>query len=431
MSGVVLSFLGSGAGGVLYWIATLGGAGTDIGTGIAVDSAGNAYALGYTNSQGAGGQDFALAKYNESGGVEWQRTLGNSNSEFAFGIAVDASSNVYVVGGANDPAGAGQDDHYIAKYNSSGTLQWQRALGSGANEYNYGAAVDSSGNIYLTGRTINNAEDVTIFKYDTSGALQWQRRLSGGGNDQGRAIAVDSSGNSYIAGFTDSQGAGDQDLLLTKYDTSGTIQFQRVLGGIGADAGFGIALDSSGNIYVTGRNGSSGAGSNDILVAKYNSSATLQWQRSLGGAGDDQGYGIAVDASGNSFIAGYSNGGNEIVIARYDTSGTLQWQRQLSGSGIDYAHNIAITPTGAMYVVGTTTSTGPAGSNIVLAKLPSDGTKTGTYGPWTYSASTLTAATSTLTAATSTLTASTSTLTQSTPTLTSSTSTLTSTVTMV
>ena len=106
----------------------------------------------------------------------------------------------------------------------------------------------------------------------------WLATLGGTGDDYGRGIAVDSSGNVYVTGYTTSDGAGGADISISKYNTSGVIQWQRTLGGTGIDYGYGIAVDSSGNVYVTGHTGSDGAGGNDISISKYNTSGTIQWQ---------------------------------------------------------------------------------------------------------------------------------------------------------
>ena len=426
-----------------YWIGTLGGAGSDQGFGIAVDSSGNVYVTGFTNSQGAGVQDVLITKYNTSGTIQWQRTLGGSSDDRGQGIAVDSSGNVYVTGFTASPSSGSQYDALITKYDTSGTIQWQRTLGGSSDDRGQGIAVDSSGNVYVTGFTASPSSgsqyDALITKYDTSGTIQWQRTLGGAGNDYGYGIAVDSSGNVYVTGFTISQGAGSIDVLITKYDTSGTIQWQRTLGGASSDQGYGIAVDSSGNVYVTGFTNSQGAGNYEVLITKYNTSGTIQWQRILGGASSDQGYGIAVDSSGNVYVTGFTDsqgaGVQDVLITKYNTSGTIQWQRILGGASNEQGRGIAVDSSGNVYVTAYTASTSGTGNNVLITKLPGDGSKTGTYTvggvSFTYAASTLTAATSTLTAATSTLTDAASTLTSSTSTLTAATSTLTSSVTTI
>ena len=154
----------------------------------------------------------------------------------------------------------------------------------------------------------------------------------------------------------------------------------KLLGGTSSDTGTGIAVDSSGNVYVTGHTGSQGAGGNDILIAKYNTSGVTQWLRTLGGTGTDAGTGIAVDSSGNVYVTGYTG------------------------------------------------SQGAGGYDILIAKLPSDGSLAGTYGNFIYQASTLTTVPLALTAATSALTDTTLALTTVPLALTAATSTLTETV---
>ena len=154
----------------------------------------------------------------------------------------------------------------------------------------------------------------------------------------------------------------------------------KLLGGTINDTGTDIAVDSSGNVYVTGHTGSQGAGGNDILIAKYNTSGVIQWQRTFGGASGDVGTGIAVDSSGNVYVTGYTG------------------------------------------------SQGAGSYDILIAKLPSNGSLAGTYGNFIYQASTLTDTTSALTDTTSTLTDTTSALTTVPSALTAATSTLTETV---
>jgi len=367
----------------------------------------------------------------------WIATLGGaSNQEISFGIAIDSSGNCYVTGYDNttNPTSL---EVLITKYNASGVIQWQRVLGGVNNDQGQSIAVDSSGNCYVTGFTSSSGaggQDVLITKYNTSGTIQWQRVLGGSSSDDGYGIAVDSSGNCYVTGSTDSTGAGNLDVLITKYNTSGTIQWQRVLGGSSSDAGYGIAVDSSGNCYVAGYTGSAGAGNNDVLLAKYDTSGTIQWQRVLGGSLSDIGNGIAVDSSGNCYVCGATNnagaGGSDVLITKYNTSGTIQWQRVLGGSSGDNGYSIALDTSGNCYIAGYTNSAG-AGGEVLILKIPGDGSKTGTYGIWTYQSSSLTAATSSLTASTSSLTAATSSLTDAASTLTDASSSLTSTVTYI
>ena len=226
----------------------------------------------------------------------------------------------------------------------------------------------------------------------------------------------------YICGRTYSQGVGNGDALIAKYNTSGTIQWQRSLGSSSDDIGSGIALDTSGNIYICGYT----AGTS--FIAKYNSSGDLQWQQQLTGAGNYL-YSVATDPSGDVYTCGYIDlppsqyGG---LIVKYNSSGVLQWQRVLThGAGQEELYNVTVNGSGSMTV------TGYATTNYVglIARLPSDGSLTGTYGPFTYAASSLTNSASMRTSAATTLTNATTTLTNATTTLTDAASSFISTVT--
>jgi hypothetical protein len=257
------------------------------------------------------------------------------------------------------------------KYNSSGTIQWQRTLGGTATtDVAYGIAIDSSDNVYITGVADT---DIVTAKYDSSGAIQWQRRLSGAGTDFAYGITCDASSNVLITGWTDSQGSGLADILTVKYNSSGTLQWQRIIGSATADEGRGVAADTAGNVYVAGST------STDAAVVKYDSSGTLQWQRTFGGAGTDSGLGVSV--LGTTFI-----------------------------------------------MSGRTTSAGVGGEEALLVRLPTDGSLTGTYGAFTYAAGAMTGATSTLTDAAGAQTDAASSLTATTSSLVDSASVLTATL---
>lgn len=411
------------------FIATLGGSGTDAGLGIALDSSGNIYATGQTNSTGAGSVDLIITKYSNKGVIQWQRTLGGTNAEYGRGIAVDTSGNAYVVG-YNLTTG---NNIFLAKYDTNGGIQWQLNLAtSGRNQQGNGIAVDTSGNVYLvaTASIVGEGDNFLIAKYNSSGTLQWQRRLGGASTENGNGIAVDASANVYVTGPTNSAGAGSYDFFIAKYNTSGTIQWQRTLGDYSLDLAYGIAVDPSGNTYVTGSTNISG--STAVLTAKYDTSGTLQWQKTLTGFSVEAGYGIAVNSSGDCYLVGSTSstgaGLEDILIAKYDTNGSLYWQRYLGGASNDRGQGIVVDTSGNFYIVGNTQSAGAGGADILIAKLPGDGSLTGTYGSFTYGVGGLTPATPTFTSSTVSLTSATSSLTSSTTSYTDASSSLTSTV---
>jgi hypothetical protein len=249
--------------------------------------------------------------------------------------------------------------------------------------------------------------------------------LGGTSNTRGNAVAVDGSGV-FVAGYTfSSGGSGSSDALIARYDQNGTLQWQRSLGGAGADYADSIGLDASSNVYICGRGAEGSTFATNILIAKYNVSGTLQWQRTLGTNGNlDDGVGIAVQSSGDFYIVGntVSPGYQAILIARYNTNGVIQWQRYLRNSTAARATGIAVDGV-ALYITG---STGGSTGDQILVKLPLDGSKTGTYGVWQYISGGLTDTASSYTNLTRTLTSTARNLSSFTATVTDTTTTLTS-----
>ena len=420
----------------------LGGSSNDWGAGIAVDSSGNAYVTGETDSldfptqnpyQGsyAGGMDDAfITKFSSSGSaLTYSTYLGGSENDVGKGIAVDSSGNAYVTGqtGSTDfptknpyqetKAGdAGSYDAFITKLSSSGsTLTYSTYLGGSESDGGIGTAVDTSGNAYVTGFTWStdfptqdpyqgsyaDNRDAFITKLSSSGsALSYSTYLGGSAGEIGNGIAVDGSGKAYVTGETYStdfptqnlyQGtnSGGGDAFITKLSSSGSaLSYSTYLGGSAWDFGNGIAVDTSGNAYVTGRTGSTDfptqnpyqatkagdASFYDAFITKLSSSGSaLVYSTYLGGANDDGGNGIAVDSSENAYVTGYTYstdfpiqnpyqetnaGDDDAFITKLSSSGSaLSYSTYLGGSAGEIGNGIAVDGSGKAYVTGVTYST--------------------------------------------------------------------------
>ena len=294
-----------------YWFAELNNAGS-IWYGVAKDTAGYLYPAGELY-KGALQNDCVIAKYNSVGVVQWQKSLGGVNDNYFTSIAVDTSNNIYCGGVVNN-------DILVVKYNTSGVLQWQNKLAStpAAADIGRAVAVDASNNVYVVGSTtISGYKYGVIAKYNTSGAIQWQRTLGDGiTNVEFYGVAVDSSNNVYVVGERDNPTG---EVITVKYNSAGTIQWQRKLFGSN-DAGRAVAVDSAANVYVLAE----GGGSSTTLLIKYNTSGTLQWQKSI-----NQLYAaaLAVDTAQN--ICVLVSAGNAYVV-KFNSSGALLWQRSLT-----------------------------------------------------------------------------------------------------
>jgi hypothetical protein len=369
------------ASGNVLWAKQAGGSDIDASKNIAVDGSGNSYitgefmgsaTFGSTTLTSTGSYDAFIAKYDPSGNVLWAKQSGGAGLEMGRGIAVDGSGNCYITGyfdgsatfGSTTLTSSGSYDVFIAKYDAAGNFQWAERAGSSGEDFGRNVAVDDSGNSYITGSfkdvasfgsttlTSIGMEDIFIASYNASGSLVWAKRAGGASKDAATGIDVDGSGNSYITGeFQNNASFGSTtltstgslpDIFLARYDASGNVLWAKGAGGSSGDYGRNIAVDASGNSYITGEiEGSASFGSTtltnsggaDIFIAKYDASGNALWAKGAGGNLEDRAAGIALDASGNAYISGYflgaasfgsttitSSGSSDIYVAKLNTA---------------------------------------------------------------------------------------------------------------
>ncbi|MGH9403649.1 MAG: SBBP repeat-containing protein, partial [Terriglobia bacterium] len=364
----------------LVFSTYVGGTGYDKGTGIALDSAGKIYVAGYTSSanfpatsgvlqksyQGGGKSEAFVLELNAGGAVLGYATyLGGSNGDFAFGIAVDSGGNAYVTGStqsSNFPVFpvanplqkklAGGSDAFVAKLNPQGTaLVYSTFLGGSNADAGQAIAIDSAGEAFVTGFTLSSTDfptqsplpggsggavDAFVAKLNAAGtALVYSTYLGGTGEDRGLGIAVDGTGDAFVAGSTQSplfpttQGAhqtqpgGGTDAFVAELNPAGSqLLYSTLLGGSGNDQANGIALDSADNAYVVGSTSSPnfptlnpsqstlGEGacastcSNAFVSVLNPAGSALVYSTYLGGNGPDYGQAVVADSSGNAYVAG-------------------------------------------------------------------------------------------------------------------------------
>ena len=275
---------------------------------------------------------------------QWNAFYGSDGYDAAYEIALDGSGNIYVTGvsavswGSPLNPHSGADDIVVMKLNSSGFLQWNTFFGSADYDDGYGIALDSGGNIYVTGVSAatwgsplnphSGNDDIMVMKLNNVGVRQWHAFYGGGSYDWGNGIAVDSGGNIYVVGSSEATWGsalnphnGDDDIVVMKLNNSGVRQWHAFYGGGSYDWGYGIALDSGGNIYVTGESGTGWgspvnphSGYADIVAMELNNSGVRKWHTFYGGIDPDpdvgfydSGYGIKVDSVGNIYLAGSSS----------------------------------------------------------------------------------------------------------------------------
>ena len=357
--------------------------------------------------------------------LSWNTFLGGSGDDKVYHVAVDGSGNAYVTGGSNAAWGSpkraytSSDDAFVAKLDTDGNLIWNTFLGGSGSESGHGIAVDGSGNVYVTGwtnvtwgspkRPYAYGEDAFAAKLDADGTLLWSTFLGGSGNDYGSGVALDGSGNAYVVGWGyDTWGSpvtphsANYDAFAAKLDTNGNLTWNTFLGGSGEDCAFGNAVDGSGNVYVTGRSYATwGAPKRaytagiDAFAAKLDTNGSLAWNTFLGGSGEDQGVSLALDGSGNVYVAGWSYAawgspkrayasGIDAFTAKLDTNGSLTWNTFLGAGGDDQGFFLAVDGSGSVYAAGSSTSTWGSPKRAYTASLDAFAAKLDTSGNFTW-----------------------------------------------
>jgi hypothetical protein len=469
----------------LLYSTYLGGSGGDVGYGIAVDVNDNVFVCGVTNSSnfpsssayqsssGGGGDAFVTELNPSLTKLVYSTYLGGSGSDSASGCAVGTTDALYVTGttsstdfpiaptvsststtSAFQPAYGGNGDAFVAQIGEPGNkLVYSSYLGGTGADFGQAIAVDSQGNAYVTGSTqssdfpvlnaeqptLGGASDAFVAEINISGTAKvYSTYLGGSQADTGQAIKVDGSFNAYLAGYTfstdfptknptQSSNAGGSDAFVAELSASTSssptpaLLFSSYLGGGGNDQGLGLALDTSGNIYVTGmtQSGSSspfpttpGAyqttlkGSQNAFVTKISapgtsSAPTVQYSSYLGGSAVDQGNGIAVDSSGDAFVVGYTQstdfpstnptqgtlgitGGStcgtttcaDAFVTELNPAGSQPlFSTFLGGSGADFGQGIALDSSKNAFVTGSTAS-----SNFPVIPAAYQGTLGGVAG---------------------------------------------------
>lgn len=401
--------------GVALWSTGIGGASADNAHGVAVDAAGNVYVVGDFSGTTDFGQrllssfgalDGFIASYSPSGVCRWAHALGGSSSDVGYGVAVDASSNVYVVGYFNGTAdlgdgkgtqSAGSSDAFVASFDAAGQHRWSRPLGGSSGDWGHGVAVDAQGNVFVVGRFSSTADfvgrtldsaglsDIFVASYSASGAYRWAERLGGSATDEGSSIAAGSGGDvcasGYFSGAADlgngvvESGAGGFDAFVTCFSTDGVYHWHKKIGGAVADIGRGVAVDTGGHVYVTGYftgpadlgEGQAVAGwaGQDVFVSSFAADGAFRWAIPLGGGGADLGSAVAVAPGGQLYVTGSFEGsasfgagplpgqGAEIFVASYASSaGAYRWARPFGGASSESGSAVAVAPDGSIWVVG-------------------------------------------------------------------------------
>lgn len=380
------------------------------------------------------------------GDFAWAAGMGSVNDDFARDIVVDQAGNVYVTGafqgtvdfdpgaGTFNLTAAGDSDVFVSKLSTNGDLVWARHFGGTGHDAGNGIFVDGEGCVYFTGVFSDTADfdpgvgvtaltsagsgDVFVSKIDENGDLVWSNQLGGVNEDIGRAIAVDTAGNVFVTGeFQDTAdfdpsastfnlaSNGSADIFTWKLNSNGELVWAKHFGGTSIDAGYGISVNGVGVLHLmgifqgtsdfdpgTGIFNISSAGSNDIFVLNLSEDGDLVWAKSFGGASNDVGRFMVVDVTGNVYTTGEfqgtadfdpgagsfnltSAGINDTFVSKLTQDGEFVWAKSLEGDGLDFGLGVAVDGAGNIYLTGHfsgTTDFDPGVGSFPLSSAGSD-----------------------------------------------------------
>jgi len=350
----------------------------------------------------------------------WATYYGGSDSEFGQNSVTDPSGNVYLggnvystsgiaSGGFQNTYGGGAEDAYLVKFNASGNRLWATYYGGSDNDEGNRLATDYLSNVYITGTTLSSSgiasggyqnsagggQDAFLVKFNAAGNRVWSTYFGGNSNDNGYDVTTDALDNVYIVGrtsssagiasggFQNSFGGGSYDAFLVKFNSSGILQWSTYYGGTGDDEGFGVIVDTLGNVYLSGITNSSSSiasggfqntlgGNYDNFIVKFDASGNRIWATYYGGTGAENGGFINLDLSGNIFLSGntsstsgissggfqntYGGGSNDAFLAKFSPSGSRLWATYYGGSGNESCGFLTVGRSNNVYLDGSTTS---------------------------------------------------------------------------
>jgi len=355
--------------------------------------------------------------------IQWQKTLGGSNWDQGVSICQTTDGGSVLVSyspstDGNVTGNHGDGDYWVVKLDNSGNIQWQKSLGGSGYDYPYDIQQTSDGGYIVAGRTQSNNGDVTgyhgsvysdfwVVKLDANGNIQWQKTIGGNSEDIAYSIKQTSDGGYIVAGqssSTDGDAIGhlsynNTDLWIVKINSIGNIQWQKSFGGYGTELALDAKQTSDGGYIVAGATDSNSGdvtllyGEYDYWVLKLDSTGNLQWQKTFGGSGTDSAQSVIQTSDGGYMVAGLSRSGNGLVhdhygnlytndawIIKLDASGNIVWKKSKGGTGNDVANFIKEVPDGGYVFAGYSSSDdgdaagNPTGSaNFWIVKIDNNG----------------------------------------------------------
>ena len=398
------------------WARGVGGIDDDYGWSVATDSARNVYVAGYftvlaavgpTNFMSYGGTDIFLVKYDRNGNPLWATRAGGATNDQGRAVVTDAAGDVYLTGhfrgagtfGASNILSRGAEDLFLAKLDSSGQWLWTSTAGGTNRDEGRSVAIDGAGNCYAAGVFFGSAGfgtntvtsrgqmDVVIAKASAGGEWLWARSFGGAAFDESRGIAATASGECYVTGFfngtaefpgTNLVSRGGSDTFVAKFGTNGDLLWVQQAGGTNADEGHAVALDTAGNLHLTGGFAATAnifgtnvsaqgfVGAMDAFLVKLDADGKLVWFQRGTGSSQDSGNAIGLNVEGDVYVSGLfvgtasfgsqrlmsTSGQADVFFVKYTRDGNFLWAFQAGGTAYMSGNGLGVDSEGSAYGTG-------------------------------------------------------------------------------
>ncbi|HSG81385.1 MAG TPA: hypothetical protein VLC48_03970 [Gemmatimonadota bacterium] len=333
---------------------------------------------GYTSSHGAGEEDVYLLRTDAAGDTQWTRTFGGPGNDFGWDVLATEDGGYMIVGFTNS-YGAGGDDVFVIRTDAAGTQRWARTYGGPGDERAWAFHPTEDGGYVIAAQTTSygaGERDVYILRIDASGDTVWTRTLGGPGIDRIFATAPTEDGGSVFAGITNNESAGELDATLIRVDADGQVVWARSYGGERNDIGHGVTTAPGGGFLLVGYTNSYGAGQNDIYLVRTDPAGAVAWTQMIGDAGDDRAMMAAPITGGGYAIAGYASGTDEYWSAKLTAvsdAGEVLWSESFGSPGTDRGVMLQQTSQGAFIFTGGIWNAGNQTPDLFLAKILNQG----------------------------------------------------------
>lgn len=351
----------------------LGGPAYDIGHTVIQTIDGGYAVTGETESFGAGFYDILLAKFDSIGNHEWTKTLGEAGNDRAYSL-IQTPEGGYVLAGETESFGGDSGDVLLARFDASADHEWTKVFNLRYHDAARCLIQTTDGGYALTGETqeFESDTDVLFMKLDSLGDVEWTKRLGGSEDDYAYSVIQTTNGGYAIAGGTYSFGAGYRDLLLARLDSSGSCNWSVRAGAQNDEVAYALIQTTDGGFALAGETFSFGALNYDVLLMKFDSTGGHTWSRMWGGFAIDRAYSVVQTSDEGYAVTGrtdsYGAGCQEVLLAKFDSSGSGEWGRALGGISVDRAYSLSGTTDGGYVLAGQVKSFAAGLYDLLIAK---------------------------------------------------------------